>query len=112
MKYNTSLTVLKLNVSNSMKSKNFLIQLSNALKVNSTLTTLDIIYIKNNNLNPLDDALKVNSTLKNLYLQISHIKNINSLTDALKVNSSLEVLSLVNCDLRDKQKYNDYDDDK
>lgn len=76
--------------------------ISDALKVNETITTLDLsvnyLGVDSENLENLSDALKFNQTLTTLYLSSNYIgsnsENIQNLSDALKVNKTLTTLDL------------------
>ncbi|KAG0375797.1 hypothetical protein BGX24_008647 [Mortierella sp. AD032] len=73
-------------------------RLAEALKTNSTLTTLDLKHnsIGDNGAKTLAEALKTNSTLTTLYLQGNSIgdSGAQALAEALKSNSTLNTLDL------------------
>ncbi|KAG9061059.1 hypothetical protein KI688_007688 [Linnemannia hyalina] len=73
-------------------------RLAEALKTNSTLTTLDLQHnsIGDNGAQALSEALKVNSTLTTLDLQHNSIEDngAQALSEALKTNSTLTTLDL------------------
>ncbi|KAF9140378.1 hypothetical protein BGX30_006609, partial [Mortierella sp. GBA39] len=72
--------------------------LADALKTNSTLTTLDLgnNSIEYERVKALAEALKANSTLTTLYLRRNSIgdNGAKSLAEALKINSTLTTLDL------------------
>ena len=72
--------------------------LSDSLKSNSTLTTLDLMEneIGSSGARALSDSLKSNSTLTALYLYNNEIgdEGAGALSDSLKSNSTLTILKL------------------
>ncbi|KAG0196550.1 hypothetical protein BGX28_009996, partial [Mortierella sp. GBA30] len=81
------------------------VALSEALKINSTVTTLNLSYnsIGDNGAVALSEALKTNSTLTTLDLRNNSIGSYGAvaLSEALKTNSTLTVLDLRNNSIGD-----------
>jgi Ran GTPase-activating protein (RanGAP) involved in mRNA processing and transport len=80
--------------------------LSDALKVNQTLTNLDLSFdgiYSGEGIKILSDTLKVNQTLTTLDLSRNllgkNVEDIKNLSDALKVNQTLTTLDLYGNDL-------------
>ncbi|KAF9995335.1 hypothetical protein BGZ79_010970 [Entomortierella chlamydospora] len=85
---------------NSLIGDNGAQALSEALKVNSTLTTLSLYNnsVRDNGAQALSEALKTNSTLTTLDLTFNSIGSdgAQALSEALKTNSTLTTLDLTN----------------
>jgi hypothetical protein len=77
--------------------------LAGALKVNATLTVLDLWMCDLENITELVNALRVNRSLSKLDLGGNKFGDAGgkALAGALKVNTTLTELGLQNCDLRD-----------
>lgn len=77
--------------------------LGTALKVNVTLTELNLGYCGLKDITGLAEGLKINRSLKNLYLCFNQFdeKASMALGGALKMNVTLTSLNLVNCNLKE-----------
>ena len=99
LKVNTSVTSLSLHDCSHIGAEEDN-SLSQALRINASLTSLDLYYsfIGDEGANSLSQALRVNTSLTSLDLAFNSIgaEGANFLSEALKVNTSLTSLGLFN----------------